>query len=158
VFVLKVKEDQLFVQVYVHIRTSHQQFMCCPYFRSEEGKWNETACTLFESPHKHSSHRVTICPEDIHPSFPSTIQFAGTECASLYPHHKPHAAAFVLVFLENTLVLLRLLSSTVFCVEVWQLSETAEDVLYCFSLDISMLGLTLWANHRSGRSRWTKRN
>ncbi|KAJ6572472.1 hypothetical protein DFH09DRAFT_1079678 [Mycena vulgaris] len=62
------------------------------------------------------------------PGFPSTIQFAGTECASLHRHHRPRAAAFVLVFLENTLVLLRLLSPTVFCVEVWQLSETAEDL------------------------------
>jgi hypothetical protein len=87
--------------------------MCHPYFRSEEGKWNETACTLFESPHKHSSHKancVSSTKTPVHnthtPGFLSTIQFAGTECASLHWHHKLHAAAFVLVFLENTLVLL----------------------------------------------------
>jgi hypothetical protein len=68
------------------------------------------------------------------PGFLSAIQFAGTKCVlHRRRHHKLHAAAFVLVFLENTLVLPRLLSpTTVFCVEVWQLSETAEDLLFQF--------------------------
>jgi hypothetical protein len=69
--------------------------------------------------------RLTVYPQSRTPvqntytsGLPSATQFAGTECASLHRYHKPHAAAFVLFFLENTLGLLRLLSPTVFCIEV----------------------------------------